>query len=187
MSQKASHFDPRPNDPPLLGAEMERMGRGGAVTHPSESLDRSVAREYGLDCVARCIFKQSGWLGAPLLIIPALVPFFVMSLVLCGLFIGFNERIASLDPTTTSVEGMPESLRTAVTAPNSVTRWLILGWLSALSTLIECLPTVAVVLCSYLTKICLLHSLYPIQTRIRRGRHDEPMWNLQGIPPRGVT
>lgn len=131
--------------------------------------------------MSQYIARQMGWLAAPLLLIVALAPLFVMLFVLCGLFVNFSQQIAIFDPTNTSAQTFSESLRLPETKLSAVAGRLVLAWLAvvtALTSLMQSAPVLlfwTVVRLATVRKLTMMHtSGEPLLFVRRRGVGSGP-------------
>jgi hypothetical protein len=117
--------------------------------------------------MSQYIARQIGWLAAPLLLIVALTPLFVMLFVLCGLFVGVSQRIATWNPTNTGAQSISESPRLPENKLGDVVGRLVLNWLAVVPTLIVSLQTTIVLLFWSVAKLSYVRILSVNHTRIR--------------------
>jgi hypothetical protein len=117
--------------------------------------------------MSQYIAREVGWLAAPLLLIVAFAPLFVLLFVLCGLFVGVSQQIAIFDPMNTSAQTFSESLRLPENKLSTVAGRLVFAWLAVVSTLIASLQMTIVPLFWSATKLSFVRNLIAL---CRRGR-----------------
>jgi hypothetical protein len=113
------------------------------------------------------ISRQLGWLAAPLLLILASAPLFMMLFVLCGLVVGICQQIAILDPTISGAQIFSESLRFSENKLSAVAGRLVLNWIAVVSILIASLQTTIVPLFWSVARLSLVRILTMIHARLR--------------------